>query len=453
MIQALALIAPLAVFSPWSPTAPVQDKKEELAPQKPADSPAPAAPAAPAASAPQAPANPAPARGGNPTAPRGGTPPAVQAPSGSGGPGKLPIVADDGDFWIVAFDETEGCDLETLTKICQQTTGINFTYAQGLQAKLAQEKVKIFGQKRFPKSEFYSFYQIILFINGYVCTKVGPDMLSVVVLQDARAQAQPGNATLKGESIYVLPDELDKLRRPGRDADHDRAAPAEHRRAHARQLAARPEPRQLHQRHHARRQHATASCCAATRRNVVATWRASSSWSTSESANDTPVTPVFEVHAGWNSPRPRTSPTSSSSCSRPSKREAQRTRTRRAPTAAQSRHGHRRRRDQDPGRTAHELAARDGAARGPATIKELVARLDVEVVEPERTYHVYALENVKAKDLAEVLEDFIQDASRVQTQGGAAGRGPAGRRAGVAQGRPRATTKSWSCPTRPPTRS
>jgi general secretion pathway protein D len=66
-------------------------------------------------------------------------------------------------------------------------------------------------------------------------------------------------------------------------------------------------------------------------------------------------------------------------------------------------------------------------------IKELVARLDVDVVEPERTYHVYALENVKAKELAEVLEDFLQDASRV-TQGGTAGRAQPGGNAAIAQG-------------------
>ena len=34
------------------------------------------------------------------------------------------------------------------------------------------------------------------------------------------------------------------------------------------------------------------------------------------------------------------------------------------------------------------------------SIKELIARLDVDVPEPERTYHVYVLQNVRADDLA-----------------------------------------------------
>jgi general secretion pathway protein D len=59
-------------------------------------------------------------------------------------------------------------------------------------------------------------------------------------------------------------------------------------------------------------------------------------------------------------------------------------------------------------------------------IKELVARLDVDVVERERTYHIYKLENVQADDLAKTLDGFIKDAQRV-TPGGAGGAAPAGR--------------------------
>jgi general secretion pathway protein D len=430
MIQALALIAPLAVFSPWSPTAPVQDKKEELAPQKPADSPAPAAPAAPAASAPQAPANPAPARGGNPTAPRGGTPPAVQAPSGSGGPGKLPIVADDGDFWIVAFDETEGCDLETLTKICQQTTGINFTYAQGLQAKLAQEKVKIFGQKRFPKSEFYSFYQIILFINGYVCTKVGPDMLSVVVLQDARAQAQPGNATLKGESIYVLPDELDKYQ--GQVATQIITV------LHLPHTDVRSLGNSL--RILSPDTSTGGVIPVGTTNSVILQGYASNVCSLarilklvdSESANDAPVAPVFDVLPLEFAAAQDISDVLGQLLEA-KQRQAERTRTQPGAAAAQGATvtGGGETKILVDGRTNSLLVM--ALPEDLQQIKELVARLDVEVVEPERTYHVYALENVKAKDLAQVLEDFLQDASRA-TQGGAAGRAQPGGNAGVAQG-------------------
>jgi general secretion pathway protein D len=59
-------------------------------------------------------------------------------------------------------------------------------------------------------------------------------------------------------------------------------------------------------------------------------------------------------------------------------------------------------------------------------IKELVARLDVDIVQGERTYHIYNLENVDSEELAETLDNFISDAARV-TPGGA------GRAAGQAQ--------------------
>jgi general secretion pathway protein D len=53
-------------------------------------------------------------------------------------------------------------------------------------------------------------------------------------------------------------------------------------------------------------------------------------------------------------------------------------------------------------------------------IKDLIAKLDTEVIQGERTYHIYNLNNVDAEELAETLDEFIRDASRV-TAGGARG--------------------------------
>ncbi|HEX6886304.1 MAG TPA: secretin N-terminal domain-containing protein, partial [Planctomycetota bacterium] len=57
-------------------------------------------------------------------------------------------------------------------------------------------------------------------------------------------------------------------------------------------------------------------------------------------------------------------------------------------------------------------------------IKDLVARLDVDVIEPERNFHVYSLQNVKAGEIAEVLDEFLSGAERLtgQTAGGTGGR-------------------------------
>ena len=39
-------------------------------------------------------------------------------------------------------------------------------------------------------------------------------------------------------------------------------------------------------------------------------------------------------------------------------------------------------------------------------IKDLVARLDVEVIEPERNFHIYNLENVKADEIADRMNSW-----------------------------------------------
>src|SRR5258708_26871953 len=65
-------------------------------------------------------------------------------------------------------------------------------------------------------------------------------------------------------------------------------------------------------------------------------------------------------------------------------------------------------------------------------IKELVARLDVDTVERERTYHIYKLENVQSDDLAKTLDGFIKDAQRVTPGGTGAPQGGGGGRPGQA---------------------
>jgi general secretion pathway protein D len=383
----------------------------------------PAAPPAPGANAP----------GGRPAnapvqANRGQNPPSSS--SGGQGGGKMPDVRDDGDYWIVAFDETEGCDLESLTKICQQTTGINFTYDQKAQDALAKLKVKIFGQKRFPKSEFYSFYQIILFINGYVCTKVGPDMLSLVVIQEVNAPAQQGKSSLKSESVYVLPEELDRYQ--GQVATQIITVlhlPHTDVRSLGNSLRILSPDTQT-----------GGVIPVGTTNSVILQGFASNVISLArilklvddESANDAAAAPVFDVLPLEFAAAQDISDTLGQLLEA-KQRQTERSRTQPgaagAPGTATA----------GGGETKILVDARTNSLLVMALpedlqqIKELVARLDIEVVEPERTYHVYVLENVKAKDLAQVIQDFLQDASRVQ-QGGAAGRAQPGGNAAIAQG-------------------
>ena len=80
-----------------------------------------------------------------------------------------------GDYWQLTFDESaDPMTLEAFVKICQQNTGINFTYSEDTAQVLKTAKVRMFGPKVVAKSDFYSFFQIIMIINRFVCDGNGP---------------------------------------------------------------------------------------------------------------------------------------------------------------------------------------------------------------------------------------------------------------------------------------
>lgn len=348
----------------------------------------------------------------------------------SGAQGEPVRIEQDENFFILTFDETgDGVDLETLTKLCQQATGINFTYDTTTGVKLAAAKVKIFGQKRIPKADFYNFYQILMFINQYVCTKVGAEPLSVVVIQELTAQ-QGGRSNLKSEAIYVLPEELDKYT--------NQVATQIMTVLHLPHTDVRSLGNSL--RMLSPESGASGGVVPVGNTNsVILSGFASSVTSLArilqlvdrESANDTAVAPVFEVIPVEFASAPDMSEMLEQLLDA-KQRQQERSRTQ---AGAQGATGTI---TQGGGETKIMVDARTNSLLIMAlpddmqNIKELVARLDVDIVTPERSYHVYVLENVKAEDLSKVLEDFIQDASRVN-QGG-----PTGGRAQPAGGGPQA---------------
>ncbi len=104
---------------------------------------------------------------------------------------------------MLTFDETGDTDaltLEAFVKICQETTGLNFTYTDETRSDLSKKKLRMFGQKRIPKTDFYSFFQIMMIINDFVCSRFGPEHLSVIVISSL---AQGGNrgGNLRSEAV------------------------------------------------------------------------------------------------------------------------------------------------------------------------------------------------------------------------------------------------------------
>jgi general secretion pathway protein D len=384
---------------------PVTQQPAQPAPVRPAVQPANPAPRGPA----QAP------RGGRvpPPAPVASTPTA-QDPAQQG---KVPFIQEVGDFYIINIDETEGVDLESLTKMCQVATGKNFVYDEATKQELANKKARMFGEKRVPKDDFYSFYQILMFIHGFTLTKVGPDHLAVYLVQTIQPVQGRGAGNLQNEPVYVDPDDLDQWA--------DQVATKVITVLHLPHTDVRTIGNSLRQLMND--QTGSSILPVGTTNSVVLTGFASTVASHArilrlvdeEAAKDIGVQPLFEV-IRLEFAAAEDLADILEQLLEASKRQQQQQRQANAQGATgqiQTAGGETKILTYPRTNSLLVMALPDDMV----SIKELVARLDVEVVEPERTYHVYVLEHVKAKDLSEVLEDFIQGASRVQGQGARGG--------------------------------
>src|SRR5882672_11468810 len=88
-------------------------------------------------------------------------------PQGNATGQKPPPIQAQGDFYVMNFEEVEspeGLTLEQFVKLCQSATGINFTYTKETAGVLKGTQLRMFGPKRIPKSDFYSFFQIMMII-------------------------------------------------------------------------------------------------------------------------------------------------------------------------------------------------------------------------------------------------------------------------------------------------
>jgi general secretion pathway protein D len=344
----------------------------------------------------------------------------AQAPNAStpgattpqGGP---PPIQDTGDFYILNFDETnEGLTLEKFVKICQVATGTNFTYVQETAAALSKTPLRMYGSKRIPKGEFYSFFQIMMIMNDFVCSRVGPEHLAVVLIQNI----QGNNRTqARQNAVYVTPDELDKyadqpavlittvIDLPNTDVRNLSNS--------MRPLFPDQNTQQL--------------IPVGTTNSVVIMGFGSQVASTvkmlrfiDEASRDTQlVVPEFEVVPLEFAAAEELADTITELLE--SSRRAAQARTQQQ--AAQGVTG-----QLQQGQTESKIMvdARTNSLLVMAMpedmprIKDLIAKLDTEVIQGERTYHIYNLNNVDAEELAETLDEFIRDASRV-TPGAARG--------------------------------
>jgi general secretion pathway protein D len=437
------------------PAPPKRPAPEQTKPANPGTGGAPAAPAsgqtpnpgAPGAPGAQAPANPGATPPANPGAnPQGNAAGAAQPSSSSGqagqGRAKIPPIQDVGNEYVLTFDETGDTDalnLEQFVKICQETTGLNFTYSEETKKSLISAKLRMFGQKRIAKSDFYSFFQIMMIINDFVCSKIGPDHLSVIVISSlAQGGGQRGGSSLRNEAVYVFSDDIDRyadqpatlvttvidlpstdvrtlsnsMRTMFTDANTQQIIPVGN----------------------------SNSLIITGFGSAVASIVKMLRFVDNAAANSGNVSPEFEVIPLEFASAEDLSETLGDlldASKRATQVRAQGVQAQTGVTGPlQAAQGEAKILTDPRTNSLLVMAMPDDMPR----IKDLVARLDVNFVLKERNYHIYSLENVEAEDLSKTLDDFIRDAGRIP----AAGRTGQPNRPGQAAPAPSATGGSSS---------
>ncbi len=337
-------------------------------------------------------------------------------------PQDVPTIQEEENNYIITVSESEQerPTLEDFVNLCQEATGLNFTYNEQTAQQLKNNKLFMYGQKRVPKQDFFRFFQIMMFINDFVVVEVGPPHISVHLIQSLQGAGAGSGRTIKQKAEYVLPENLqDYADQPATLITTVLHLPN----TEVRQLSTSLRTLLTDTN--------TQSLIAAGDHSVILQGFGSNMASLAqllllidrESAVMDDIQPVFDVIPLEFAAAEDVADLIDQLL------EASRSARRTAPAAGDARG------------VSGVLSGQDAEAKilvdsrtnsllimalpeDVPRIKDLVAQLDVDVVEPERNYHIYNLQNVKAEELSEVLDGFLQDAGRVTSSTGGTGGRP-----------------------------
>lgn len=132
----------------------------------------------------------------------------AEAPPSSRGEAPQGLLQDmDSEYVTINFaEDEEGLTLLKFIKICQKNTGYNFTFDPKDKGEL-EKQVHMFGEKQIKKEDFYSFFQIMMKINGFVCVQEGEEGLAVIRIMRISSQTLKD---IKAATIYVTQEEIPK---------------------------------------------------------------------------------------------------------------------------------------------------------------------------------------------------------------------------------------------------
>ena len=339
----------------------------------------------------------------------------------------VPPIQDVGEAYVLNFaeDPESSMTLERFVLACEEVTRINFTYSDETSSLLKTSKVRLLGTKRVPKSDFYSFFQIIMVINDFVCSEIGEEPLSVVVIDSLKTQARN---TIRADAIYVEPERLHEYaNQPATLIMTVITLPN----TDVRQLsnAMRTMITDANTQQMLPAGNTDSMVLVGFGSQVAATARMLRI--VDEASKVVPVLPEFEVIPLEYASADEIASTIEELLDA-SRRAVQGGRPQQAVqqgATGQIQRGQTEAKIMVDPRTNSLLVM--AMPLDMPGIKELIARLDVNVVERERSYHIYKLDNVNAGDLAETLNDFLQDASRLEQNRGGTAQGGAQRAPGA----------------------
>ncbi|MDG1984639.1 MAG: secretin N-terminal domain-containing protein [Planctomycetota bacterium] len=333
------------------------------------------------------------------------------------------VIQEQGGTYVLNFaqsEEDESMTLYQFVQACEQVTKLNFTWGAETEALLKNQQVNLLGAKTIKKERFYSFFQVMMIISDFVCTEIGEDDISVIKI-DSLATAARNN--LRAGAIYVEPERLAEYEdQPATLITTVVSLPNTDVRQVSnsmRSMITDPNTQQM-----LPAGNSQSMVLVGFGSNVVALANMLKIIDTASKTEPTPA--EFDVIKLEYASAEDIAATveellEAANQARSAGPQAQ------GPQGAINR-------NQSEAKILTESRTNSllvmALPEDMPRIKELVARLDVDVVERERNYHIYALENVSAEDLAETLDEFLQDA--VQLEQGAANANQRG-------GAPRAT--------------
>lgn len=326
---------------------------------------------------------------------------------------ELYVIQEQGGTYVLNFaqsDEDESMTLYQFVQACEQVTGLNFTWGAETEALLKNQQVNLLGAKTIEKERFYSFFQVMMIISDFVCTEIGEDDISVIKI-DSLATAARNN--LRAGALYVEPERLAEYEdQPATLITTVVSLPNTDVRQVSnsmRSMITDPNTQQM-----LPAGNSQSMVLVGFGSNVVAL---ANMLKIIDDASQTEVIPPeFDVIKLEYASAEDIAATveellEAANQNRTSGPQAQ------GPQGALNRNqGEAKILTESRTNSLLVMAMPEEMPR----IKELVARLDVDVVERERNYHIYALDNVSAEDLAETLDEFLQDAVQLE-QGAAAG--------------------------------